>query len=130
MLAHPREVFVVDVALSVISLPLLLLRLCVIVRLQNLLLQPAWALVKDGEELFCELLYLVQICIRVHVSIPSLPLKCDLYVKDNLHNNAAPLRRWESHIWTIYRRGGYRRRPQWWGGSAGTSWSGGESLLP
>ena len=74
MLAHPREVFVVDVALSVISLPLLLLRLCVIMRLQNLLLQPAWALVKDGEELFGQLLDLIQVGIGVDISVPGLPL--------------------------------------------------------
>lgn len=45
-------------------------------------------------------------------------------------NNAVPLRRWESHILTIYRQGECRRRPQWWEGSAGTSSSGGESLSP
>ena len=71
---RPGEVFVVDVALGVLSLPLLLLRLCVVVGLQDLFLQPAWALVEDGEELFRQLLNLVQICIRVDVSIPSLPL--------------------------------------------------------
>ena len=71
---HPGEVFVVDVALGVLSLPLLLLRLRVVVRLQDLLLQPARALVKDGEELFRQLLNLVQICIRVNVRVPSLPL--------------------------------------------------------
>ena len=73
-LHRPGEVFVVDVALGVLSLPLLLLRLCVVVGLQYLFLQPAWALVEDGEELFRQLLNLVQICIRVDVSIPSLPL--------------------------------------------------------
>ena len=73
-LHRPGEVFIVDVALGVLSLPLLLLRLCVVVGLQDLFLQPAWALVKDGEELFRQLLNLVQICIRVDVSVPSLPL--------------------------------------------------------
>ena len=71
---HPGEVFVVDVALGVLSLPHLLLSLCVVVRLQYLLLQPAWALVEDGEELFSQFLNLVQIGVRVDVSIPSLPL--------------------------------------------------------
>ena len=68
------EVFIVDVALGVLTLSLLLLGLRVIVRLQDLLLQPAWALVKDGEELFRQLLNLVQICIWVDVRVPSLPL--------------------------------------------------------
>ena len=73
-LSSADEVFVVDVALCILSLPLLLLRLRVIVRLQYLLLQPAWALVKDGQELFRKLLNLVQICIRIDVRVPCLPL--------------------------------------------------------
>ena len=68
------EVFIVDVALGVLSLPLLLLRLCVVVGLQYLFLQPAWALVKDGEELFGQLLDLIQVGIGVDISVPGLPL--------------------------------------------------------
>ena len=69
------EVFIVDVALGVLTLSLLLLGLRVIVRLQDLLLQPAWALVKDGEELFGQLLDLIQVGIGVDISVPGFALQ-------------------------------------------------------
>ena len=48
--------------------------LCVVVRLKDLLLEPAGALVEDGEELPGELLNLVDVRGRVDVGIPRLAL--------------------------------------------------------
>ena len=51
--------------------------LCVVVRLKDLLLEPAGALVEDGEELPGELLDLVDVRSRVDVGIPRLALWTD-----------------------------------------------------
>ena len=69
------EVFIVDVALGVLTLSLLLLGLRVIVRLQDLLLQSAGALVEDGQELFGQPFNLIQICIGVDIGVPSFALQ-------------------------------------------------------
>ena len=42
---------------------------------KNLLLQPAWTLVEDGEELSSEPLYLVDVGVRVHVGVPGSVLR-------------------------------------------------------
>ena len=69
------EVFVVDIALRVFPLPLLLLGLRVVVRLQDLLFQSAGTLVEDGQELFGQPFNLIQICIGVDISVPSFTLQ-------------------------------------------------------
>ena len=64
------EVYPVLVTLHVLPLAPLLLILGVIVTLEDLLLEPAGALVEDGEELAREPLDLIDICILIHVRVP------------------------------------------------------------
>lgn len=64
------KVYPVLITLHVLPLAPLLLILGVIVTLENLLLEPAGALVEDGEELTGETLDLINVSILVYVRVP------------------------------------------------------------
>ena len=65
------EVYPVLVTLHVLPFAPLLLVLGIVMTLENLLLEPAGALVEDGEELTGETLDLIDVSILVNVRVPG-----------------------------------------------------------
>lgn len=65
------EVYPVLVTLHVLPFAPLLLVLGIVMTLENLLLEPAGALVEDGEELTGETLDLIDVSILVNIRVPG-----------------------------------------------------------
>ena len=65
------EVYPVLVTLHVLPFAPLLLVLGIVMTLENLLLEPAWALVENGEELTGETLDLIDVSILVNIRVPG-----------------------------------------------------------
>lgn len=65
------EVYPVLITLHVLPFAPLLLVLGIVMTLENLLLEPAGALVEDGEELTGETLDLIDVSILVHIRVPG-----------------------------------------------------------